>query len=456
MIPRLSLVLSGALCFATSVHADLPTLRVTADGRHLETVDGQPFFLLGDTAGELFHRLTFEEAETYLATRAAQGYNTLFAVALAEHHLGIPDAYGNPMLHDNDPARPNEAYFAHVDAVIRKAEELGLYTALLPTWGDKWNQKWGSGPEIFTPENARAFGAWIGQRYKESAILWILGGDRPVENDSHRAILRAMATGIKEGDGGRHLLGFHPSDERNSSDDWPDEAWLDFHMFQSGHGKAKDKATYEMNLRNRALQPVKPTLDGEPRYEDHPVRRIPDEGSVWYDAFDVRQAAWWDLLSGSCGHVYGDHNIWQFYDGKRAPITLARTPWREALKHEGSVQMGHLRRFFEALPWQTLQPDDSVLQGDKGSKGSRILATRSGDGSPLVAYTPHGLPITLDLSKLAQGLSATWFNPRSGENGPATALTTVSARHTFTPPTPDGPARGEDWVLLLRAEAPTE
>ena len=41
----------------------------------------------------------------------------------------------------------------------RKANSLGLYVGLLPTWGDKWNKKWGVGPEIFTPANAEAYGA---------------------------------------------------------------------------------------------------------------------------------------------------------------------------------------------------------------------------------------------------------------------------------------------------------
>ena len=69
---------------------------------------------------------------------------------------------------------------------------------MLPTWGDKWNKKWGQGPEIFTPENARVYGEFLGKRYKDKPIVWILGGDRPVENDRHRAILRAMAQGLEQ------------------------------------------------------------------------------------------------------------------------------------------------------------------------------------------------------------------------------------------------------------------
>ena len=77
--------------------------------------------------------------------------------------------------------------------------ELGLVVGMLPTWGDKWNKKWGQGPEIFTPENARVYGEFLGRRYKDKPIVWILGGDRPVENDRHRAILRAMAEGLRAG-----------------------------------------------------------------------------------------------------------------------------------------------------------------------------------------------------------------------------------------------------------------
>jgi hypothetical protein len=66
-------------------------LRVSSGGRHLETLDGRPFFWLGDTAWELFHRLDREEADLYLATRAAQGFNVVQAVVLAEQDgLGTP------------------------------------------------------------------------------------------------------------------------------------------------------------------------------------------------------------------------------------------------------------------------------------------------------------------------------------------------------------------------------
>ena len=114
--------------------------------------------------------------------------------------------------------------------------ELGLCIGMLPTWGDKWNKKWGQGPEIFTPENARAYGKFLGERYKDKPIVWILGGDRPIENDRHRAIIRALAEGLRAGDGGRHLITFHPMGGHGSADWLHEEPWLDFNMCQTGHG----------------------------------------------------------------------------------------------------------------------------------------------------------------------------------------------------------------------------
>ena len=141
------------LLVSTAAAQSLPALKVSADRRSLVTADDRPFFWLGDTAWELFHRLDREQADHYLRRRAAQRFTVIQAVVLAElDGLHTPNAYGHLPLLDDDPTRPVEAYFAHVDWVIARANALGMYVGLLPTWGDKWNRKWGVGPEIFTPE----------------------------------------------------------------------------------------------------------------------------------------------------------------------------------------------------------------------------------------------------------------------------------------------------------------
>jgi len=115
----------------------LPRLRRSKTSPHLLTIEGRddaPFFLLGDTAWELFHRLTPAESQHYFETRAAQGFNLVCAVALAEFDgLHTPNAAGHLPLDNDDPRTPNDAYFAGVDAQIAQAAASGLYIGLLPT-----------------------------------------------------------------------------------------------------------------------------------------------------------------------------------------------------------------------------------------------------------------------------------------------------------------------------------
>jgi hypothetical protein len=89
------------------------------------------------------------------------------AVVLAElDGLNTPTPAGHRPLIDNDPTRPNEAYFEDVDWVVNRAEELGLYIGMLPTWGDKWHKNGGTGPLVFNPENAYTYGRFLGERYR--------------------------------------------------------------------------------------------------------------------------------------------------------------------------------------------------------------------------------------------------------------------------------------------------
>ena len=100
-------------------HGDL---KVSPNHRFLMYADGTPFFYLGDTAWELFHRLTLEESERYLDDRAGKRFNVIQAVVLAEFDgLHTPNADGDLPLVDDDPTKPNEAYFKHVDAVVDMA-----------------------------------------------------------------------------------------------------------------------------------------------------------------------------------------------------------------------------------------------------------------------------------------------------------------------------------------------
>jgi hypothetical protein len=444
-----------ALSSAVSAAAPLPRLRVSENARYLVTADGAPFFWLGDTAWELFHRLSREDAERYLKNRAAKRFTVIQAVALAElGGLTVANANGDLPLENNDPARPNERYFAHVDWIVARANELGLYVGFLPTWGDKWNKKWGAGPEIFSPDNARAYGEWLGRRYRDAGLIWILGGDRPIESDAHRAIIRAMAEGLRTGDGGTHLITFHPPGGNGSSTWFHGETWLDFNMRQNGH-TTEFTGRYEQTRLDYDRTPSKPVLDGEPIYEDHPVSF--DAKKFGHSiAADVRRPLYWDLFTGAFGHTYGHHSVWQMWTPAREPINSPLLPWDQAIDQPGAAQMQHGRALIESRPFLTRVPDPSILVDDRvptsvpGAGRYAFLATRDTAGTYAMVYAPAGRAFRVRMGAITGSrVKAWWFNPRSGE---ATAIGTFAntGEREFTPPD-----RGEalDWVLVLDDDA---
>ncbi|MBC8103724.1 MAG: glycoside hydrolase family 140 protein [Cytophagales bacterium] len=419
-------------------------LRVSENQRYLVHEDGTPFFYLGDTAWELFHRLNREEAQHYLADRAAKGFTVIQAVVLAElDGLQTPNANGDLPLWDLDPTRPNEDYFAHVDWVVEKAASLGLFIGMLPTWGDKWNKgTWGAGPELFTPENARAYGAFLGARYRDAPLIWILGGDRNVETEQHRAVLRAMAEGVTDGDGGAHLRTLHPPGGQSSARFFPDDDWLDFHLWQSGHGR--NAANYDRISETYALSPPKPCLDSEPGYEDHPAGFDLNNGHL--DDYDCRKALYWALFAGACGHTYGCHDLWQMASPLRAAISSARRPWYEAIHLPGAGQMRHAGALLLSRPYLSRVPDQSLIVSPVGEGTDHVQATRDADGSYALVYVPTYKTVTVDLSRLSGSpLDAWWFDPRSGLAQPiAGDLLAADGPREFT-----HPSGGLDWVLVL-------
>ncbi len=417
-------------------------LKISENQRFIIHEDGTPFFYLGDTGWELFHRLNKDETERYLENRRAKGFTVIQAVALAElDGLNTPNAEGNKPLINNDPLKPNELYFEHVDWVIKKAGEKGMYIGLLPTWGDKVDRKWGKGPVIFNKENAFKYGQWIGNRYKDYPnIIWINGGDRDGGGEN-KPIWDALGEGIKSADG-NHLMTFHPWGEHSSSKWFHESGWLDFNMCQTGHGQRSYAIYKGLVVRDYNLVPPKPCFDGEPRYEDHPVGWNP-EVLGWFDEADIRQALYWNLFSGAFGHTYGCHPIWQMKTPEREAVGLVRNNWYDVLDLPGAGDLVHARRLLESRPFLSRIPDQSLLTPSYIPETDYIVAT-IGDGYALI-YFPTGFSAEIEIGRIGTAVNAWWYDPRTGEPILIETLTDIK-KMTFTPP---DKGRGNDWILVL-------
>ena len=215
-------------------------VRVSDNGRFLVTEDGRPFFYLGDTGWELFHRLTRDEAVRYLQFRADQGYTAIQAVLLAEFDgLTVPNAYGDLPLDRtrSDEARRHAGRRSGVGGAVRLLGSRRLHRARS---GEARTARrdaadvgpLGEQPAVAEPTSSSTNGTpkrtadSSAKRYRNHPIIWVLGGDR--HTDGVEKVWRALARGIAIGTSGREdysrvTMTFHPCGACTSSTAFHDD-----------------------------------------------------------------------------------------------------------------------------------------------------------------------------------------------------------------------------------------
>lgn len=443
----------------------LPRLKVSDNRRFLVTEDNKPFFWLGDTAWWI-RQITLDDVDLYMSNRAGHGFNVI------QVHIGynVTNYAGEKPFINNDTDLPNEAFWSKMDTIVAKAYEHNLYIALVPMWGNEYGKAFGS-----DAIKARRFGKWLGDRYKhQSHVLWIVSGEYdsingfklPI-NESQKAVLNAVAYGLRDVHNGKQLMTIHPGVARTSSRDFHQENWLDFNMLQSGH--IIDCSAYGMPdtdsliSHDYALTPTKPVLDGEPMYEDTPdaVWIVKHVNGIRAGADTMRRKAYWAVFSGACGHTYGHNDIYGFFEPAFPGqiLTLQTSPsgpgqrgsWKIALDTPGATQMKHLRSLMESKAFYNCIPDPAFIVGN-GEKGiDRAVAMMASDGTYGMVYLPTGKPVIVALNKLnGEKFNAWWYDPRDGSFR-LEGNFDKKPEQEFKPP-----EYGKDWVLVLDSLAEGE
>ena len=335
------------------------------------------------------------------------------------------------------------------------ANQLGLTIGMLPTWGDKVGITHGDGPPIFDRWNARIYGESLGKRYQDAELVWIIGGDRAVDSPEKSEIWRSLGEGLRTGDEGRHLMTFHPrgGDDQISSSStvFPnDDPLLDFNMRQNGHFNGTP--TWARIASDYKLVPVKPVIDGEPIYEDHPIGfDAPKYG--YSTASDCRRFLYWDLFAGAFGHTYGHHSVWQMHtpargEGINKPINY----WFQAIESPGAWQIRHARALLESRPFLTRIPDSSLLvafnvpNAVPGAGTKFINATRNSNGDYAMVYSATSRRYTINTGLLSgESSHFWWFNPRDGSHIDLGIFPRPNLLEVIPP------FQGEDldWILVI-------
>jgi len=155
------------------------------------------------------------------------------------------------------------------------------------------------------------------------------------------------------------------------------------------------------------------------------------------------------MLAGAAGHGYGSLDLFWFYKDADGPFPKdGFQHWRKAIAYEGSRQVGLMRRLFEQRPWHKMVPDQSAIALEQGQGTQRLVTARAKDGSFVIAYTPLGQPVTIQMEKLnGSQVKAQWYDPRDG-TWKAIGQYPNKGTQEFV-----APSHGEqdDWVLVLDA-----
>ncbi|KAI9172714.1 hypothetical protein HJFPF1_02226 [Paramyrothecium foliicola] len=486
-------------------------LFASSNGHYFQTIDKEPFFWQADTAWFLVNRLTFDEADRYLADRAKKGFNVVQAIGAHPDSIKEPDALGNPSWINGDPFKPNDAHWDFVDTVMEHAwKTYGIRVVLHPAWG-KYVHNDAGDPGFFNDEAARNFGEYIGKRYPyvpkvlfgDTNPVWknktavrndyayggLLSAKRDHEILDFSSVYDAFAEGIIEGE--REALGdlwgkplknglryepmitMHPQNQwmeggplALSSSFFGDRAWLTFDTSQSGHSDYPPNPPIPWWSCRRGWEPAelmyavgettagkkRPALENEPHYEwryNNARSNLP----VW-NASDVRIGNWQTAFTGMAGLTYGANAVWlmtsdRYPNGGGGPPI----PWYEAINLPGAAQVQYVKKAIldrgERSFFDRI-PAQDIIVGNPGISDARIAAMRDREGSWLMVYSPNST-ISIDTSSLKGcNVTASWFNPINGNYTPFDykQCGCGKVRQFQLPPAEDH----KDWTLVLETK----
>lgn len=489
-------------------------LRATANHHALESADGSPFFVLGDTwYAAATNRFRWYDDDRqrplaagaafkdYVRYRKAQGFNWVNIIAAFPNWMtdGAPwrvvmnDAAkttvrsawlefgtGSAKNMDNEGGRPfafpgkapgyemmfpdvdrvNPKYFDYIDRKIDYLNEQGFVPFIEVSRRDASNlwSKYYQWPDSYARFIEYVFARYQANNTVLSPIHLDIISESVGPEDFTRAIHMVMEKYGPPPFGTLLSANANPSTLEN----WGEHSWVTLH--QTGNMREHNNYWY---LTEIFRQPdPKPALNGEPYYSGYNDARSLGGGRGYQygapggtekdDQF-VRSAMYGSFLSGGlAGHVYGAEGIWGADIEAAAPVKM----W-DAFQWNSAAQMRHLRTFAFSIGkrYQDLVPDADLVSPNKThelrSYEQWAYCARTADKNAFLAYFEKGCPRSqIRGAKLNSAYRAEWFDPRSGtfqDAGTGTLNSSVIGI-LMLPPFP----ADTDWGLRLTYVGPAQ
>lgn len=438
-------------------------LRVADDKRHLAYRDGTPFFWLADTHW-LWEKERLDEANGLgwksqfrgmVDRRAEQGF-TVYHVELfgrwKKAGIGGGAAGG-------EQTEPNLEHFqANIDPKWQYLADRGVVVAatlgiLMKSAGEA-----NAGPEA-------RMARYVCARYGAYPSTWLMYQECTANRheqfageearQAYLGVVRAVARSYQRSDAYQHPRTAHS--DASLVTEFRGEEWLDFTMFQGGHGKTIGRTPYY----DFYFDPKHtiPQVEGEANYE-HLYEGSLRHGKNLVTTDAMREKAYQAMQCGSFGYTYAANGVWQATWGGEETgnqTTYGTTPWHVGIMLPGGEQMKHMRAFYTALPWHRLLPRpecDGFLEHDaRLPEHAQPAVSADAPADHVVVYFYGGEPFAGTLRHLRDtAYTARWFDPRTGEYTLIGDGVRPRKGAWRFPPKPDA----GDWLLVLAAKRPAK
>jgi len=413
-------------------------LAVHPSGRYLTTAQGDGFLIHGDTPWSLPAQLTNAEIGTYIADRAARGFTAIMIEAIVRTFTSQTPDYRtvdglDPFTPMTDFSSPNNAYWNRVDYIVNACKAQNMVVMLNPAYlgFNGGSEGWMVQVNAASAASLQAYGVFLANRYTQGNIIWCMGGDyagTTTERNKQWNIVTGMRT-VRTTD----IITAHgaPGDQAYT-------AWNSYTGYNLNNAYPRSNTVYTYCATEYARSPAKPFFMIEGWYEGEP-----DPPTA---AQRIRLQAYQSLLSGACGHFYGNNPVWHF----ESPNTLYpyTGTWESNLNSTGAQDMERVKDLFNAYQWELLEPktDTSLVTSALGTGDSRICPARASDASFALIYIPSSSTVTVNMAALTVGsVRARLYNPTTG------VYTTVTGS-PFTPSGTQAIASGGECVLVLDEE----
>lgn len=435
-----------AICCQASAQQPSFPLKASNNKRYLVGQDNAPFFLAGDAAWRLGYKVSFADAQKYLADRKLKGFNTVFLEVTPDMpgDANQPDINGEHPFILKDISQPNEKYFRHFDSVLSETTKMGMAVILFPMYNGCCNDGWIQilrEPRNRDTNKLKAYGKWIADRYRNYPnIIWASGGDLEVTPE---AILIAEAIAANDS---VHLHTYHTNPVQTSTGALPGVDWVTLSMVYTYFPELAG-ASYHMEhvytqlYREQKRNAHVPYFMAESSYE----------GEREETTQIFRRQAYWAVTGGACGHIYGNRFGWQLIED-----------WKKSLSSKGSESMKIFNAFVNTVQWYDLIPDwaHTVIVSGRGyfNDGSHpggedyVTAALSEDRKKMVAYLPSYRSVTINTERFeGESFRVTWFDPTNGKRISSVQSFAKGGVKDLLPPSVNNGDGFQDWVLIIEA-----